>query len=356
MLKLFISYSHKDDEYRKTLEKTLSILKREKILLTWSDRKLLPGDDWINKISEEIKTCDIFIPLLSQDFIASDYCYDVEMKMALSLHDKGSLLIVPIVIRPCAWKNSTFSNFQLLPSAGLPVTKWENIDDAWVNVYDGLYNLSNALLTKKDLKPKSELVFEQDGRIKVGIFGETASGKSTLCNALIGHEKMLVSDLTPITREPERAIVTIENKVYEFIDCPGIGESVEDDLRIEKIYLDLFKEVDFIIWVIRADIRNYSPDQKYISLIKQLQDGQKKFCIVLNMIDRIIFETQGWDNENNKPNKSLEILIERKKMYVSGLFQIIPNKIIETVGFKKYNIESLKKIVYSQTKTDANMV
>ncbi len=56
------------------------------------------------------------------------------------------------------------------------------------------------------------------------------------------------------------------------------------------------------------------------------------------MIDRIIFESQGWDNENNKPNKSLEILIERKKMYVSGLFQIIPAKIIETVGFKRYSI------------------
>jgi predicted GTPase len=351
-LNIFISYSHKDDIYRNDFETTLSLLKRQKIVNIWYDRKILPGQYFDDEISKNLENADIIVPLLSPDFINSDYCYDIEMIKAFQLHDEGKVIIVPIIVRPCSWKNSPFANFQVLPSEGKPISNWTNKDDAWLNIFDSLNNLCKSVHEKTatsfflaNYKGNSKRVIK-----KIGIFGETQSGKSTLCNAIIGIERMLVSDITPVTKIPQSEIIKFNNYDLMLIDCPGIGESLEEDERVEKIYDSLFSEVDMIVWVLRADVRNYSSDQKFIEKIKQIESYKKTYCIILNMIDRIMLENNGWDVEYNKPNKSLELLIERKIMYISGLFRIPSSKIIPTVGFLRYNIESVFKVISDLTK------
>jgi len=42
-VELFYSYSHKDEELRNELENHLSILKREKVIAGWHDRKIGAG-------------------------------------------------------------------------------------------------------------------------------------------------------------------------------------------------------------------------------------------------------------------------------------------------------------------------
>src|SRR5258708_309455 len=80
-IELFFSYSHKDQRLRDQLEKQLSLLKRKGLISTWHDRKIGPGEEWAGKIDEHLNRADIILLLVSADFLASDYCYDVEMKL-----------------------------------------------------------------------------------------------------------------------------------------------------------------------------------------------------------------------------------------------------------------------------------
>jgi internalin A len=60
--------------------------------------------------------------LISADFLASDYCFDIEMKTALERHAAGKAVVIPVILRPVDWKATPFRGLQALPRNGKPVT------------------------------------------------------------------------------------------------------------------------------------------------------------------------------------------------------------------------------------------
>ncbi|HDL8471868.1 TPA: toll/interleukin-1 receptor domain-containing protein, partial [Yersinia enterocolitica] len=58
-IKVFISYSHKDEEFKESLVEHLSALKRNSTINSWDDRKILAGQDWKDEISENLKESEI---------------------------------------------------------------------------------------------------------------------------------------------------------------------------------------------------------------------------------------------------------------------------------------------------------
>ena len=135
---LFYSYSHKDEKHRESLEIHLSLLKRAGILKEWHDRKIAPGQEWEEVLDKNLENSDVIVLLVSSDFIASDYCYEKEMKRAVERHDKGEATVVPIIVRPCDWKDTPFGKLQALPKDAKPITKWKNKDEAWLDVAKGI--------------------------------------------------------------------------------------------------------------------------------------------------------------------------------------------------------------------------
>jgi hypothetical protein len=76
---VFISYSHRDKELRNELDKHLSNLKRQNIIASWYDGNISPGTEWEPLIIEHLKRAQIILLLVSADFMASDFCYSIEM-------------------------------------------------------------------------------------------------------------------------------------------------------------------------------------------------------------------------------------------------------------------------------------
>jgi len=148
-LRLFFSYSHKDEEFRDALETHLALLKREGTLDTWHDRKITAGDEWKRQIDHHLQEANIILLLISPDFIASDYCYDIEMKRALERHEKGEAVVIPVIIRPTDWYGAPFGELQALPKDAKPVTTWENRDEAWLDVARGIRRVAERLRKSK---------------------------------------------------------------------------------------------------------------------------------------------------------------------------------------------------------------
>jgi internalin A len=133
-VRLFYSYSHKDETLRNELETHLKILQRLELIESWHDRNIGAGEDWRQKIDENLERANIILLLISADFIASDYCYEKEMKRALEKHEKKEVRVIPVIIRDVNWTHAPFSKLQALPENGLPIVKWPDRDSAWRNV------------------------------------------------------------------------------------------------------------------------------------------------------------------------------------------------------------------------------
>ena len=135
---VFFSYSHKDEGLRDELEVHLKLLQRHGVISAWHDRKILPGNEWDLEIDVRLERARIILLLISADFIASDYCWEKEMKRALERHASGEAIVVPILLRACDWKGAPFGKLQGLPQGMKPVTAWPDRDVAWTDVAAGI--------------------------------------------------------------------------------------------------------------------------------------------------------------------------------------------------------------------------
>ena len=139
-IRIFYCYSHIDEEYRIQLEKHLSILRRHGIIEDWHDRKIGAGREWEGEIDENLNAARIILLLISADFIASDYCYDVEMKRAMERHEAGDARVIPIMLRSVDWKGAPFAKLQALPQGAKAVTQWDDPDEAFTDIAKGIRN------------------------------------------------------------------------------------------------------------------------------------------------------------------------------------------------------------------------
>ena len=144
-VEVFYSYSQKDENLRDDLELHLKLLERQGVIAGWHDRKIGAGQEWKGKIDNHLDSADVVLLIVSADFLASDYCYDVETRRALERHEAGEAKVIPVILRSCDWKPAPFGKLQSLPRNGNPITSWDNRDEAFTEVAKGIRGVIDEL-------------------------------------------------------------------------------------------------------------------------------------------------------------------------------------------------------------------
>ena len=144
-IELFYAYSHVDEELRNQLENHLSILKWQRIITNWHDRRITASTEWEGQIDEHLNSADIILLLISSDFMASTYCYDIEMRCAMKRHKAGDARVIPIILRPVLWKDAPFGELNGLPTDVKAVTTWDNQDEAFLDIAEGIKKVIEEL-------------------------------------------------------------------------------------------------------------------------------------------------------------------------------------------------------------------
>jgi tetratricopeptide (TPR) repeat protein len=137
-VEVFCCYSHADETWLRKLEIHLSLLQRQGLISLWYDRLIAPGTDWAKTIDTHLEAASVILLLVSADFLASDYCYSIEMKRALARHEAGEARVVPILVRPVDWTDAPFAHLQALPTDAKPIAAWRSKERALVDVAAGL--------------------------------------------------------------------------------------------------------------------------------------------------------------------------------------------------------------------------
>jgi hypothetical protein len=142
---VFYSYAHRDEELRDELARHLKLLERQGAISSWHDREIAAGAELDTEISQHLLDAEIILLLVSSDFLASDYIWSKELKVALDRHSKGSARVVPIILRPCDWHSAPFHHLKALPRDGKPVSKWRSKDEAFTEIAKSLRQLAISL-------------------------------------------------------------------------------------------------------------------------------------------------------------------------------------------------------------------
>ncbi len=152
----FLSYSHRDEPLRVRLETHLAALRRTGKLDIWNDRIIRPGESWSAVIDENLRTADLVLLLLSPDFVESDYCWGVEMQIALERHREGLARVVPLFLsRIAGWQDLPFADLQGLPTDARWLSDYLSSEEWFADVAMGLSNLLRSNENFKRSLPQS---------------------------------------------------------------------------------------------------------------------------------------------------------------------------------------------------------
>ena len=155
-LKVFITYSHNDQQQNTELKTRLAVMEEAGEIEIWDDNKILPGDEWEKAISENLAESDILLYLTSAPSLASKNC-NKELAEALS----ANIRVIPIILEACDWEKHQLSRFEVLPHKGKPINKWQPESDGWQNVVDGIREVVEKMQTNVQEGTLPEWVFQQ---------------------------------------------------------------------------------------------------------------------------------------------------------------------------------------------------
>lgn len=146
-VEIFFSYSHRDKKLRDELEKYMNHLKRHPSIKAWHDGEISAGKEYAHEIQKHLNEAHIILLLISQDFIESNYCYNIEMQKALERHEAKTACVIPILLHPAFWEDTPIGKLQVLPTGAKPITLWTNRNLALIDVVRGIQRAIERLAT-----------------------------------------------------------------------------------------------------------------------------------------------------------------------------------------------------------------
>jgi len=221
-LDVFISYSHRDEKLRETLGLHLASLQRQGVIKSWHDRKISAGTEWRQAIDENLNSAEIILLLISENFIASDYCYDLEMERAIARHDAGEARVIPIILKPVDWSGAPFGKLQALPKNAKPVTTWSNRGEAFLNIAEGIRQAAMEMATVLTDKQPTVLPEPQQSAKATEMPTQSEPLKPTVTPDKIQQEISLESPEGQVSIDSRFYITSpYEERCYEEIQRPG---------------------------------------------------------------------------------------------------------------------------------------
>lgn len=149
---VFISYSHKDEDWKNRFLPHLKVLEKQDRIFIWQDRQIDPGGKWFHEIKEVMEKAAVAVCLISADYLSSDFCLKEEIPYLLERREKEGMVLIPILLRPCAWKAVKWlKETQMIPRDGKSVSKdfRDEPDEVFAEVAMHIFDI----IDKPDYRP-----------------------------------------------------------------------------------------------------------------------------------------------------------------------------------------------------------
>ena len=138
----------------------------------------------------------------------------------------------------------------------------------------------------EDFEAEEDMVPEEV--IKIAIVGRPNAGKSSIINALLNEDRVIVSDVSGTTRDSIDSRIAYNKQEFVIIDTAGIRKRARVDWGVEKFAVDRairsIRECDIAVLVIDATEGILDQDKKISALITEAGKGM---IIAINKWDLV---------------------------------------------------------------------
>ena len=171
--RIFVSYAHRDTKWLNLLETHLKGLRNHAQVAFYTDRHTPGGGDWDAEIKDNLEKADIFLPIVTPAFAASDYIHEVELPIAKRRREAGACVIMPVYAEQCRFSLLGLSNVNFMPKDDqgqlTPLEEWEDrfLNRALTKIVEDIEKQITALASRTALV----------GEIDLGVYRQRAMAK-----------------------------------------------------------------------------------------------------------------------------------------------------------------------------------
>ncbi len=144
--------SKTDEDLKVQLEKHLFFLRRQGMIETWDQMKLVGGDEVEKEITHQLEEAQIILLLVSVDFFNSPNFEKIrEIALRRYADENKPAHVIPVMLRKVYWELSAFAKFKVLPSEKYPVKDryWQDADEALTIVVNEIMRVVQLLQANK---------------------------------------------------------------------------------------------------------------------------------------------------------------------------------------------------------------
>ncbi len=180
-----------------------------------------------------------------------------------------------------------------------------------------------------ELLPEGDVV-EEEADVRIAIVGRPNVGKSSLLNALLGYERVLVSEVPGTTRDSTDTVFEHEGKRVVLIDTAGIRKRGKIDYGVERwSVIRSFRAItraDVVLLVIDASEPLTAQDAHIAGYI---QDAAKGIIVVVNKWDLVEKDASTADEYLRRIHRELRFLPYAPALFVSALTRQRVHRIVD---------------------------
>jgi hypothetical protein len=294
---VFFSYSHADEALRDQLEKQLAMLKHQGVIETWHDRRIGAGENIDEAIDERINSDEIILLLVSPDFIASHYCYNIEMARAMERHASGEAIVIPVILRPSDWHPAPFGKLNATPPDGKPVTQWPNIDEAFLEVAKAVRRAAVRWEQAKPSAASSRTAPASRTAVAPVTSAAVEAPNSTSDAAVRSSNLRLAKSFTQLDKD------RFQSDTFEFI--ARYFENSLEELTVRNAGYDI-------------DFRRVDANHFFASIYKDGKDVARGTVYLGGYLGGIAY-VHGHASQTNSMNESLTVEADDQMLYLTSM-------------------------------------
>lgn len=187
----------------------------------------------------------------------------------------------------------------------------------------------------------------------IAFFGKSGYGKSSTVNAFFGRDVMETSDTDACTRRCNCLDYEMSEGNYLSLgDFPGIGESEYRDKEYLKMYGDFIDHVGVIVYIMRADARDHTVDERAYNTLFNSAKSRDKVIIAINQCDKVEPVARGkWEEPTSEQMEN----IQRKIDFIQDKFQP-QHKIIPYSACTGWNMDALAEEMVKAAMKSENLL
>ncbi len=202
-----------------------------------------------------------------------------------------------------------------------------------VSAAEGL-NTGDLLDTLVDILPQPEEDPYPPDTIRIAVIGRPNVGKSSMVNAILGEERVIVSNIPGTTRDAIDSPFERSGKNYVIVDTAGMRRRNRIDLPAERYSvvraLRAVDRSDVVLMVFDATEEIAEQDKK---IVGYAHDKGKAIILVMNKWDLIKKDDKTMNKFEKKFKEELAFLPYAPTIFVSALTKQRLPKILELVDF-----------------------